>query len=265
MLKKIFFWVIAIALTLGASVYQRMTGPTNPKRESITINGEVYDLKFPRSGGEVDCPILLKGIDNVDATLIWREYPRIGEFKMIPMASTPEGLVANLPKQPHAGKLEYYIRVGSQTLFEEDPLVIRFKGDVPAGILIPHILAMFISMLFSCYTLLLALDNNTLYKRYLRITIIILGIGGFIFGPLVQKHAFDIYWSGFPFGMDLTDNKTLIAFIALLIPMLTIRKSWNRWATVLAVLVLFVTFSIPHSLRGSELNRVSNQIETSNE
>ena len=49
----------------------------------------------------------------------------------------------NLP----AGKIQYYFEItdskGTRTYFKEAPVVIRFKGDVPAFILIPHILFMF--------------------------------------------------------------------------------------------------------------------------
>ena len=34
-------------------------------------------------------------------------------------------------------------------ILKEEPVVIRFKGGVPAFILIPHILFMFLAMLFS--------------------------------------------------------------------------------------------------------------------
>ena len=35
--------------------------------------------------------------------------------------------------------------------------------------------------------------------------------GGFVLGPLVQKAAFAAYWTGIPWGWDLTDDKTLFA------------------------------------------------------
>ena len=41
--------------------------------------------------------------------------------------------------------------------------------------------------------------------------LLLLAVGGFILGPLVQNYAFGELWTGVPFGWDLTDNKTLIA------------------------------------------------------
>ena len=64
-----------------------------------------------------------------------------------------KGLFAEVPQQPAAGKIQYYIEItdskGTQSYFKDEPVVIRFKGGVPAFILVPHILLMFLAMLFS--------------------------------------------------------------------------------------------------------------------
>lgn len=74
-----------------------------------------------------------------------------------------------------------------------------------------------------------------------------------ILGPLVQKYAFGAYWTGWPVGTDLTDNKTLIALIGWLAAALALRTVPRPgvWIVLAAVLMLGV-FMIPHSLRGSE-------------
>jgi len=76
-----------------------------------------------------------------------------------------------------------------------------------------------------------------------------------ILGPIVQKYAFGEFWTGFPNGTDLTDNKTLIAFIGWLIALVAViktkkQKFWVGCATV----VMFAIFLIPHSVMGSELD-----------
>ena len=38
------------------------------------------------------------------------------------------------------------------------------------------------------------------------ITFGLIGVGGFLLGPAVQKMAFDAWWTGIPFGHDLTDH-----------------------------------------------------------
>ena len=84
--------------------------------------------------------------------------------------------------------------------------------------------------------------------------------GGMILGPIVQKFAFGEYWTGFPFGGDLTDNKMLIMWVSWLIAVGAIgtrekkNEKVSRTLVLCAALVMTVVYLIPHSMRGSELN-----------
>jgi len=79
-------------------------------------------------------------------------------------------------------------------------------------------------------------------------------VGQFILGPLVQKYAFGIFWSGFPLGTDLTDNKTVIMFFFWIVALAAGRKGRPaRLAVLAASVVTLVIYLIPHSLFGSEL------------
>jgi len=79
----------------------------------------------------------------------------------------------------------------------------------------------------------------------------------------MQKYAFGEFWTGVPFGFDLTDNKTLIAFLALAFALWHgSKKEDSRWVFVFASLALLAVFLIPHSVLGSELNRDSGQVVT---
>lgn len=258
----VLFWIIAVLMTLGASVYQRMSGPTNPKRTTISINNQEYKLKLPRSGGTKDCEVSLNIDKNSKAKLFYKKYPSSDEFAELDFIPKYGKMIAYLPLQPPAGKLSYYIQVDDKAICKEEPLIIRFKGDVPSWVLIPHIILMFVAMLFANYGLILTIANKPHFKRYLYLTISTLIAGGFIFGPLVQKFAFGVYWSGFPFGYDLTDNKTLIALVALLLVIPVIKKKYSRWAAMIAFVVMISIFSIPHSLRGSELNHQTGKLES---
>ena len=82
-------------------------------------------------------------------------------------------------------------------------------------------------------------------------------------GPVVEKFAFGEYWTGFPFGMDLTDNKSLIAFVLWIIAWAGNRKgAQRRYLVVAATVVNLVMALIPHSLGGSELDYNSGEIKT---
>ncbi|MBN2349014.1 MAG: hypothetical protein JXJ22_09265 [Bacteroidales bacterium] len=269
MLKKILFWLFAIVITLGSSIYQRKTGPSYPKNGQIELKqGTYYKFELPRShGGETDCKIELLIPDTTyTAELIWKRYPLNDEWKSGTFKREGENLVAFLPHQPPAGKLQYYIKFSAyskeQLVGYEDPVIIRFRGDVPAYILIPHIFFIFLAMLLSNLALIMALFKYEKYILFSKLTLISIIAGGLILGPVVQKFAFGEFWTGFPNGFDLTDNKTLIAFIFWFIAVFANANKKRPYLTIVAALVMLVIFSIPHSARGSELNYESGDIKT---
>ena len=260
-MKKYVYWLLAIVITLVLSVYQRMTGPTYPMKVAVELNGEIYKVKLPRSGVQHDEMVMLKGISSdAEAQLHYRRYPSADEYTTVDFRWDYHEWQAALPVQPVAGKLQYYITVGGKDYLKEDPVVIRFRNDVPASILIPHILLMFGAMLFAVYTFLLVVTHKD-YKRWLKITVATLFVGGFILGPLVQHAAFGPWWAGFPYGTDLTDNKTLISFLFFLAALATIKWKYNKWVVVLAVLMMIAVFTIPHSAYGSEYDYTTQQLK----
>ena len=260
-MKKSVYWLLAIVITLVLSIYQRMTGPTYPKRIVVELTGESYKIKLPRSGVQHDEVVTLKGIpSDVNSQIHYRRYPSADEYTTADFVWENNAWQVVLPVQPVAGKLQYYITVDGKDYLKDEPVVIRFRNDVPAGILIPHILLMFAAMLFAVYTFLLVVTRRK-YSLWLKITIGTLFVGGFILGPLVQHAAFGPWWAGFPYGTDLTDNKTLISFLFFLAALATMKWKYNKWVVGLAVLVMIVIFSIPHSTYGSEYDYTTQQIK----
>ena len=261
-MRKSVYWLLAVVITLALSVYQRVTGPTHPKRVAVELKGETYKMKMPRSGVRHDEVVTLKGVPaGTRAQLHYRRYPISDEYTTVDFTWENNELKAALPVQPIAGKLQYYLTVGGEDYLADEPVVIRFRNDVPAGVLIPHILLMFAAMLFAVYTFLLAVTRKK-YSGWLKVTVVTLFVGGFILGPLVQHVAFGPWWTGFPYGTDLTDNKTLLSFLFFVAALATLRWKYNRWLVVLAVLFMVVIFSIPHSAYGSEYDYSAQQLST---
>jgi len=282
-MKKTILWTLTIIITLSAAYYQRKTGPTYPKQVSVIINDSVYNLKLVRSIAlDERSEVRLKITDpTVKAKLF---YKRLGvgeaylasvfEYKEYPINSfimnkvfhitSEKGLFADVPQQPAAGKIQYYIEItdskGIRSIFKEDPVVIRFKGGVPAFILVPHVLIMFVAMLFSTLAGLMAIVKYPSYRKYALWTLILLAAGGMILGPLVQYYAFRELWTGVPFGWDLTDNKTLIAFVFWILAVLMNRKTDKTIYTIIAAFVLLMIYSIPHSMFGSQLDYTSGKV-----
>ena len=260
-MKKSVYWFLAVVITLALSVYQRMTGPTYPKRITVELNGESYKIKLPRSGVQHDEIVTLKGIpSDVNSQIHYRRYPTTNDYTTAAFVWKDSVWQAALPVQPVAGKLQYYITIGGKDYASDEPVVIRFRNDVPAGILVPHILLMFAAMLFAVYTFLLVVTRRE-YRRWLKITVGTLFVGGFILGPLVQHAAFGPWWAGFPYGTDLTDNKTLISFLFFMVALATLKWKYNKWVVGLAVLVMVAIFSIPHSTYGSEYDYTTQQLK----
>ncbi len=261
MKQTFWFWLLAVIITITGAYYQRVTGPTYPVSGKTFVDGKEiqYTLERSHSSSE-NCSInlttnnlLIKGY------LLWKRYKTNDAWASVPMIFSKGILTAELPKQPAAGKLIYKIILRSNnevtTIPNDQPVVIRFKDDVPAAILIPHIFAMFFAMLLSTRTGLEFFNKKPRLKKHTFWTIGFLIIGGMILGPLVQLYAFGALWTGIPFGFDLTDNKTLIALIGWIIAAIAIYKSKKPKAWVLgASILLLVVYLIPHSVLGSEIN-----------
>jgi len=258
--KTILFWLLAIIITLSAAVYQRATGPTYEKKIDIIFAEKQYEIELLRSHSSTKPYQVSLNIkdERVAGKIYYRRYPSTDDFIEIILDRDGENLVANLPNQAPAGKLEYYVKLfnmdTNNEIFNTGSVVIRFKGDVPATVLIPHIFFMFFAMLFSNLTGLLALGKKEKYKFYTIFTTLLLLAGGMILGPVVQKFAFGELWTGVPFGWDLTDNKTLVAFIFWVIAVVGNWKKDRPYLSILAAIILLLVYSIPHSAFGSELD-----------
>jgi hypothetical protein len=265
-MKAVFYWILAILITFMAIVYQRTTGPTYDKRVKTTIDGTEYNFKLVRShGGENDCKVELTVPDqSVSGVLEYRKYPTKSDWIKEKMARNKENLESYLPHLPPAGKYEYKVTLEKNgkefPLNEGQPVVIRFKGAVPGGVLIPHIFFMFFAMLLANLSGIMAIFRYPKFRFYTNVTLVAIFIGGMILGPWVQWYAFGEAWAGVPFAWDLTDNKTLIAFLFWLLAFLMNRKKERPVYTIIASLVMLVVYSIPHSMFGSELDPETGEI-----
>lgn len=261
MKKSILLWIIAFALTVLTAAYQRMTGPTYPVTGEVKFDDKIIKYSLDRShGGKDDHLIKIKTDDpEIKGLILWKRFKTSDEWTSDSLLYQSGYLTALLPHQPPAGKLIYKVLLAKNdktfTLNDGHPVVIRFKGDVPIFIIIPHVILIFMAMLFSTRTGLEFFNKEPNYKKLAYWTFGLLILGGMIFGPIMQKYAFDAFWTGVPFGIDLTDNKTLIAVIGWIIALVAIKKSANpkRWI-IFASVLMFIVYLIPHSVLGSELD-----------
>lgn len=280
LLRSALLWLLALTIMFAAIIYQRRTGPTYPKRGVIQVEQQDYSYKLVRSEySNKDARVLLPAVDgNVSATLHWKRYKTddpYSSIELVPVdqlldaeeAADHEGSqVALLPRQPAAGKLEYYLMVktpsGESRIPAEadEQIVIRFKDPVPGAVLWPHVFMMFFAVLFGMRAGISAIGDVWTMRRHAWISLAGMSLGGMVLGPIVQKYAFGAYWTGFPWGMDLTDNKMLIMWLSWIFACSVIgfkpqkKETVNRIVVIIAALVMSAVYLIPHSMRGSELD-----------
>ena len=261
-------------IMIPAIIYQRTTGPTYPYRGEVQLAGQTLKYKLLRShettqGAPISLPDL--GLPSATATLNHKRYKTADEYTSITFEPTSsesgeKSWVASLPVQPAAGKMEYFVEVvsGDSKIRipeqGEENIILRYKDPVPSWILWPHIFLMFFSVLFGMRTGLAAIFNSDDMRKLAFITLGGMTLGGMILGPIVQKFAFGEYWTGFPFGGDLTDNKMLIMWVSWLAAAAIIgtrpkkKEGISRAVVLAAALVMSAVYAIPHSMRGSELD-----------
>jgi hypothetical protein len=255
--------MLAVLLTLVSAYWQRVSGPTYPVRGAVKIGADTVRMKLERSHEITERqPVRVTVADPaVTGAVEWRRYPSSEAWQREPLMRSGDVLQAVIPPEPHplmpaAGKLEYQVQLargGERVAFPERPAVTRFKGPVSLWVLIPHVTAMFFGMLFSTRAALAALFGGPT-RRWTFVTVVLLVFGGFVLGPIVQKLAFGAYWTGIPWGWDLTDNKTLFAGVAWLAAAWQMRGGREgRTAAVMAAVITLLVFAIPHSTWGSEV------------
>lgn len=263
-LVSVLLWTISILLMLSLAIYQRATGPTYPVRGKVEINGETVRYKLLRSHNTgIDAPVEIAVSEGISAIIRYKRFKSFDEWTTVDIQSSNGIIRWAVPNQPPAGKVEYQIALmhnESAISLTNEPVIIRFKGVVPAWVLIPHVFFMFFAMVYSIRTgfEVIFKRNNTL--KLTSITLLLLLVGGLILGPIVQKYAFDAYWTGWPWGHDLTDNKTIVAFLFWLLAWLVLRRNPNNrvWPMV-ATIVMLAVYLIPHSVLGSEIDHTKTQ------
>jgi len=259
-MRKITLWLVAIVITLGAAVYQRITGPTYPLHGKVEINNCQVKFKLLRSHDTTgDYQLSLPTCTpDLSGYILYKRYKTSDPWTKKPLINQNGQLLASLPAQPAAGKLAYRVILVSQnqqvSLSGDKDIIIRFKDPVPPFILIPHMLIMFLAMLFSTRAGIASLPREENPRRLALWTLGLLFLGGMILGSLVQYYAFGAFWTGFPLGYDLTDNKTLIALLAWAAAVIAGRggRPARKWVLGASIIMLLVYF-VPHSLFGSEL------------
>ncbi|MCP4572196.1 MAG: hypothetical protein GY838_07565 [bacterium] len=268
MKRIVTIWLLTFVLTVAFLVWQKVSGPTYEKTGQFDVGTGAMDYELLRTHsitGDLPVTIVVAEAGSPDpgiqGTVIWRRYPTDEPWQRLPMRYEDGLLKAELPRQPMAGKLEYEVELVHGQVKELIPgreaAVARFKGDVPGLVLVFHVTCMVLGMLFSTGAGLDALTGGSASLKPLsRVTFAFLLLGGLILGPVVQKYAFDAYWTGWPLGEDWTDNKLAVGALVWALAMWRTSRAEpgrpaGKWWVVAAMVTILIIYSIPHSIHGS--------------
>lgn len=273
---SVLLWLIAILITGFYIAYEN--DPYDPLGGELVLHdGEVVTYEFIRS--RVLEEELVIGVDAPEGTTGYVEFWRVNsddepqivdmELKTVEtesMGSTEEVelLAAELPGLSEmAGKYAFFVHLeyDGETYVIDDgnggAIVSRYRGDMPMlTVVAPHVISIMLSMLFGIRAALEALRPKGKPQWMMWAALITLLLGGFVFGPIMQKYAFGVYWAGVPMGWDLTDNKVTIELVLWLVAVFFNTGSrkggaWSNRSIAIAGLVTFIVYMIPHSLFGS--------------
>jgi len=237
--KRYALWFLAAIITLGAAVYQRLTGPTHPYAAQATIGGQLVKARLPRSAENVaDCEIKIRGVaPEVGGYVEYMRYKTQDPWTKVPLERKAGALAAGLPKQPAAGKLAYRVVLvkGDQeaVLGGDKPIVIRFKGVVPNWVLIPHIIIMFLAMLFSTAAGLAAIAKAADWPKFKLLPGVLLFVAGIATPYFIVKTVgipkimgINLFWLCIPVSLGFG------ALLAAL-PLKTDHRIFAKWTAVL--------------------------------
>jgi len=283
--------ILALILTLTLLVIARKTSMVR----SVYLRaekGEVFieHKTIPKKEGKGDAVVSAKvtGIQSTEnqVMLVYRikkkETETLTDYystQMIPDRGKGIDFSGKIPHHPKGAQAFYYIKVVGQddaTLLalpepkdsEIKPIRLKFEGEVPQVVLISHISAMFGGILFAFLSFFSIFDLKgkkiTLQKsvNLSRITLVLLFMGVFPLGWALNWYAFGVLWEAFPFGKDVTDNKTQIVFLFWLVTLILVKGSFLTgdpkknvlgektyfWMVFLSFLVTVLMYLVPHSL-----------------
>lgn len=152
------------------------------------------------------------------------------------------------------------------------PLFVKYIGEVPDLILIPHIVLMFVTVycvtIAALHALGLVRGGRDVHPMawWIFVGTTAAVIGGYPFGFGMNWYAFGTVWEGVPFGTDATDNKTQLLVVYFLFVMLSSLGSLTRgrcghdlfgprtlgFLGVSAFVLMLAIYLIPHSIQFSK-------------
>jgi hypothetical protein len=270
-----------ILITLLLFVVARRMSMNRPLEVSWTYDDSriSHMTVFEQVGpGQPEIILHVKPPTEIDALVLYRT-PGEEEFKPAVMSEISKGVwSARLPAGDKGDRLEYGFRIpqtnvheegGSSTVTSETGYyLIKYKGEVSGTVLVLHILCMFAAFFFiveailGAFTMLFMGEEREFTIAQTRWVLLFSFLGGVPLGFVLNGQRFGPIWEAFPFGTDITDNKTQLIIIFWII---IAAMSWKSFAcrrtgrdaagsgvfataVIIASVLSLVLYLVPHSL-----------------
>jgi hypothetical protein len=276
--------VVAFFFTLLLLFFTRKTTAVRSVYKMVEQDGiRIEHFTVPKQVGD-EIPVIKAKVKGASEVNLVYKIGKEGQYSFIDMSPKPgeeNSYEASIPIHPNGMKAWYYLEATSEsgegevkvTLPERNsgevkPIRLKFEGKVPAYVIIPHVFSIFAAFFFATLTLFSAIDLKrrkiTLVKsvRLCAVTFLLLFIGFFPFGWAMNHFAFGVLWEAFPFGTDVTDNKSQIMFAFWLVTMFMVKGTLlgkgehrnlvsDRGYSTLVIVSFIATIlivTIPHSM-----------------
>lgn len=269
--------LVAILITLAILSITRRLSMNRPRDIHVAADSvEVYHRTVTEQVGPGRPFVSAKVSPSKGVSCFVEIYEGGGSKRMIELEGDTLGNWRGyLPEKGKGEKIGYAIlirtKAGAAYRVPRDAgdyFVVKYKGPVSGFVLVSHIAFMFGSFffmvlaLFGAIRILKGLEDKKVTVNLVRWVLLLTFIGGWPLGWILNYQAFGILWEGFPFGYDVTDNKTQIMFVFWIVTSLLAAGSVFKGdegsdklgargfaiAVIVSVLVSIGVFLIPHSL-----------------
>jgi len=258
-------WVVACLAMVAAGFWEWQAGGVRPWRGEVTIAGRSVPYQLPGSAiAEQPLRVTVGAAPEVVGTVRWRHVLEGEDFQGLTMLRDGDVLVSLLPPQPAGGRIEYQLVLvgpfGLARIPSDEPVAVRFRGQASALVVLPYVAVALLSLLVGVRAGLAALFARPEARLLTWVTAGGVTLGGLILGPVVQRSTFGAFWSGWPFGPDPIDNRTLVVWVAWMVAAATMapaRGATDRFArtVVMAATVALVAVALlPQSLHPSRVD-----------
>jgi hypothetical protein len=223
-------------------------------------------------------PLLTVGLEpaqRVSMVVRWVSPPSSTAVMRNMIRVRPNRYEFYLPDLGKGARVRYWIEAkngeGTKLRLPDDPdrfVTLRFKGTASKGVLVAHVAFMFgafffmVLSLFGAIRILRGREGKKGTVNAARWVLILSFIGSCPLGFILNHQMFGVLWEGYPFGYDVTDNKTQVVFILWLVSLLLAWGSFTgrgeekdrigarafAWAVIASFLVSLALFILPHSI-----------------